>query len=173
VPVSEDLHWFDPSTLELLQLLAEQGASVPLMLLYTPLPEFRVPWPMRTHHSQIALNRLSSGEVRRMVAGVAARSGLATQRVEAVVERTVGVPLFVEELTRAVLEGSNERIADRAIPATLHDSLMARLDRLGSAKETIQIGAVIGSEFSYRLLRSIRLLMKICNRLFTVQLMQN
>ncbi|HKU27350.1 MAG TPA: AAA family ATPase [Candidatus Sulfotelmatobacter sp.] len=155
VMVSEDLHWLDPSTLELLQLLAPQGASVPLMLLCTARPEFRVPWPMRTHHSQIALNRLSSGDVRKMVAGVTARSALAIERVEAVVQRTGGVPLFVEELTRAVLEGSNEPIAGQEIPATLHDSLMARLDRLGSAKETIQIGAVIGSEFSYRLLNAV------------------
>jgi predicted ATPase/class 3 adenylate cyclase len=155
VMVSEDLHWLDPSTLELLQLLAARGASVPLMLLYTARPEFRVPWPMRTHHSQIALNRLSSRDVRKMIAGFATHSAIATEKVEAVVERTGGVPLFVEELTRAVLESSNERIASQEIPATLHDSLMARLDRLGSAKETIQIGAVIGSEFSYRLLRAV------------------
>src|SRR5262249_11867044 len=106
VLVSEDLHWLDPSSPELLEILAEQGASVALMLLYTTRPEFRAPWPMRTHHSQIALNRLSSRDVRRMVAGVAARTALASERVEAVVERTGGVPLFVEELTRAVLEGS-------------------------------------------------------------------
>ena len=155
VMVSEDLHWLDPSTLELLQLLAARGASVPLMLLYTARPEFRVPWPMRTHHSQMALNRLSSRDARKMVAGVAAHTAIATEKVEAVVERTGGVPLFVEELTRAVLEGSNERIASQEIPATLHDSLMARLDRLGSAKETIQIGAVIGGEFSYRLLHAV------------------
>jgi predicted ATPase len=130
VMASEDLHWLDPSTLELLQLLAEQGAPVPLMLLYTARPEFRVPWQMRTHHNQISLNRLSSRNVREMVAGVAARSALAKERVEAVVERTGGVPLFVEELTRAVLEGGNAPLAGRDIPATLHDSLMARLDRL-------------------------------------------
>jgi class 3 adenylate cyclase/predicted ATPase len=155
VMVSEDLHWLDPSTLELLQLLAARGASVPLMLLYTARPEFRVPWPMRTHHSQMALNRLSSRDARKMIAGVAAHTAIASEKVEAVVERTGGVPLFVEELTRAVLEGSNEDIGGQEIPATLHDSLMARLDRLGSAKETIQIGAVIGGEFSYRLLYAV------------------
>jgi predicted ATPase len=116
VLVSEDLHWLDPSTLELLQLLAEQGASVPLMLLYTARPEFRAPWPIRTHHNQIALNRLSSRDVREMVAGVAASSALTSERVEAVVERTGGVPLFVEELTRAVMEGGNAQIAGREIP---------------------------------------------------------
>jgi predicted ATPase len=155
VMVVEDLHWLDPSTLELLQLLAEQGASVPLMLLYTARPEFRAPWPMRTHHSHIALNRLSSRNVREMVTLVAARNALASESVEAVVERTGGVPLVVEELTRAVLESGSGRITSREIPATLHDSLMARLDRLGPAKEAIQIGAVIGSEFSYGLLHAV------------------
>jgi len=86
---------------------------------------------------------------------VAARNALASESVEAVVERTGGVPLFVEELTRAVLEGGNASSSGREIPATLHDSLMARLDRLGPAKEVIQIGAVIGSEFSYRLLHAV------------------
>jgi predicted ATPase len=77
---------------------------VPLMLLYTTRPEFHTPWPMRSHHSQITLNRLSARDVREMVALVAARNALASESVEAVVERTAGVPLFVEELTRAVLE---------------------------------------------------------------------
>jgi predicted ATPase len=154
--VVEDLHWLDPSTLELLQLLAEQGTTAPLMLLYTARPEFRAPWPMHTHHSQITLNRLSSRNVREIVTGVASGNSLASESVEAVVERTGGVPLFIEELTRAVLEGGSARVTGREIPATLHDSLMSRLDRLGSAKEVIQIGAVIGGgEFSYRLLHAV------------------
>src|SRR6185437_1195096 len=119
VMVTEDLHWLDPSTLELLQLLAEQGASVPLMLLYTARPEFRAPWPMHTHHNQIALNRLSSRNVREMVVGVAVGSALTSDRVDAVVQRTGGVPLFVEELIRAVLESGNALLAVRDIPATL------------------------------------------------------
>jgi len=155
VMVTEDLHWLDPSTLELLQLLAEQGASVPLMLLYTARPEYRAPWPMHTHHNQIALNRLSSRNVREMVVGVAVGSALTSDTVDTVVQRTGGVPLFVEELIRAVLESGNALLAVRDIPATLHDSLMARLDRLSSARETLQIGAVIGSEFSYGLLHAI------------------
>jgi class 3 adenylate cyclase/predicted ATPase len=155
VMVVEDLHWLDPSTLELLQLLAEQGATLPLMLLYTARPEFRAPWPMRTHHSQLTLNRLSARNVREMVALMAARDALASESVEAVVERAVGVPLFVEELTRAVLERGSAQVAGREIPLTLHDSLMARLDRLGAAKEVVQIGAVIGSEFSYGLLHAV------------------
>jgi class 3 adenylate cyclase/predicted ATPase len=151
----EDLHWLDPSTLELLQLLAEQGATAPLMLLYTARPEFRAPWPLHTHHRQLTLNRLSSRNVREMVALVAASTALATENVEAVVARTGGVPLFVEELTRAVLESGSADIISNSIPTTLHDSLMARLDRLGPAKEVIQIGAVFGSEFSYELLHAV------------------
>ena len=155
VMVVEDLHWLDPSTLELQQLLAEQGATVPLMLLYTARPEFRAQWPMRAHQTQLTLNRLSARDVREMVAQVAVRNALASESVDAVVERTGGVPLFVEELTRAVLESGSEKLTGREIPVTLHDSLMARLDRLGPAKEVIQIGAVIGSEFSYGLLHAV------------------
>jgi tetratricopeptide (TPR) repeat protein len=153
--VVEDLHWLDPSTLELEQLLAEQAPTIPLMLLYTARPEFHPQWPMRSHHTQITLNRLSARNVREMVALVAARNALASESVEAVIERTGGVPLFVEELTRAVLESGSVKMSAREIPVTLHDSLMARLDRLGAAKEVIQIGAVIGGEFSYELLHAV------------------
>jgi hypothetical protein len=148
----EDLHWLDPSTLDSQQILAEQGATVPLMLLYTARPEFHAPWPLRAHHTQITLNRLKARDVREMVAQVAARKALTDETVKAVVERTSGVPLFVEELTRELLESGMTRSSERHIPETLHDSLMARLDRLGPAKEVLQIGAVIGTEFSYELL---------------------
>ncbi len=150
----EDLHWADPSTLELIQLLVEQGARSRLLLLYTARPEFRAEWPLRAHHTQITLDRLSARNVREMIAQVAARNALASETVDAVIERTSGVPLFVEELTRSVLE-SGTRLAHREIPVTLHDSLMARLDRLGPAKEVAQVGAVIGSEFSYELLHAV------------------
>ena len=150
----EDLHWVDPSTLQLIQLLVEQGATARLLLLYTARPEFHAPWPLRAHHTQINLNRLSARNVRTMVAQVAASKAMSDETIAAVVERTSGVPLFVEELTRAVLESGNARTG-REIPATLHDSLMARLDRLGPAKEVIQVGAVIGSEFSYELLHAV------------------
>src|ERR1700751_5826944 len=103
---------------------------------------------MRSHHTQITLTRLSARNVREMVALVAARNALASESVEAVVERTGGVPLFVEELTRAVLESGNAKLSAREIPVTLHDSLLARLDRLGSAKDVLQVGSVIGGEFS-------------------------
>jgi len=155
VIATEDLHWADPSTLELTQLLVEQGASTPLLLLYTARPEFHAPWPMRPHHTQLNLNRLTARNVRTMVAQVAARIAIADETVATVVERTGGVPLFVEELTRAVLESGDAKLSGHEIPATLHDSLMARLDRLGPAKEIIQVGAVIGNEFSYELLHAV------------------
>jgi len=151
----EDLHWADPSTLELIQLLVEQGATAPLLLLYTARPEFHAQWPLRAHHTQITLNRLSARNVRTMVGEVAAQEALSEETIATVVERTSGVPLFVEELTRAVVESGNAQLTGRQIPVTLHDSLMARLDRLGQAKEVAQVGAVIGSEFSYELLHAV------------------
>jgi class 3 adenylate cyclase/tetratricopeptide (TPR) repeat protein len=155
VIVIEDLHWADASTLEVVELLAEQGPTAHLLLLCSARPEFRPQWPLRAHYTQITLNRLSARNVREMIAQVAARNALAGETVDTVIERTGGVPLFVEELTRAVLESDDAKPAGREIPATLHDSLMARLDRLGPAKEVVQIGAVIGSEFSYQLLRAV------------------
>ena len=151
----EDLHWADPSTLELLQLLVEQGTTARLLLLFTARPEFRAQWAPRTHHTQITLNRLSARNVRSMLGEVAAQKALSEETIATVLERTGGVPLFVEELTRAVLESSNAKLTEREIPVTLHDSLMARLDRLGSAKEVAQVGAVIGSEFSYEFLHAV------------------
>jgi len=154
VIVMEDLHWVDPSTLELLQTLVEQGATAPLMLLCTTRPEFRAPWPMRAHHAQITLNRLDDRHTREMVAGIIARVALSREVIDTVVKRTDGVPLFAEELTRLLTEGDG-RGGAREIPATLHDSLAARLDRLGRAKEVAQLGAVLGREFSHELLSAI------------------
>ncbi len=155
VIATEDLHWVDPSTLELIQLLVEQGATARLLLLYTARPEFHPPWTMRAHHTQITLNRLSARDARTIVGEVAAQGALSDETITTVVERTGGVPLFVEELTRVVLESGDGKLTSSAIPATLHDSLMARLDRLGPAKEVIQVSAVIGSEFSYELLHAV------------------
>ena len=151
---TEDLHWVDPSTLELIQLLVDQGATAQLLLLYTARPEFHAPWPQRAHHTQITVNRLSGRDIRTMVAQIAARNALSDETIATVVERTGGVPLFVEELTRAVLESGGDNV-NREIPATLHDSLMARLDRLGAAKDVAQVAAVIGREFSYELLHTV------------------
>lgn len=151
----EDLHWADPSTLELIQLLVEQGQRVRLFLVCTARPELHLHWPLRAHHTQITLNRLSARNARIMVQEVAAQNALSGETLQTVIERTGGVPLFVEELTRAVLESGDAKHPHSEIPVTLHDSLMARLDRLGDAKEVIQVGAVIGDEFSYELLRAV------------------
>jgi predicted ATPase len=136
----EDLHWADASTLEFLELLVDQAATAPVMVLLTTRPEFEAPWPTRAHHAQITLGRLRDHEVREMVAAVAAKATLTTQAFEAVRSRASGVPLFVEELTRAVLERGGSD-ASREIPKTLQHSLMARLDRLGPAKEVAQVAS--------------------------------
>jgi DNA-binding winged helix-turn-helix (wHTH) protein/tetratricopeptide (TPR) repeat protein len=155
VIVTEDLHWADASTLELIQLIIEQSATGRLLLLCTARPEFRAQWHWRAHHTQVTLNRLSVPEARTMVREAAGRKALSDESIAAVVERTSGVPLFVEELTRAVVEAGDEKLSGE-IPVTLHDSLMARLERLGAAKEVAQVAAVVGGEFSYELLRAIQ-----------------
>ena len=152
----EDLHWADPSTLELIQLLAEQCSMAPLMLICTARPEFHAPWPLRAHHTVMTLNRLSARNVREMVAGVSPETPLSPDNVEVVVQRSGGVPLFVEELTRLVLQSGDGEAVLRQIPATLEDSLMARLDRLtDSAREVAQVASVIGNEFSWELLSTV------------------
>ena len=150
--VLEGLHWIDPSTMELTQLLAEQGATVPLMMIVTSRPDFRPPWSPRAHHAQLILSRLTAAEERRMVAAMPESAALPHDVVDTIVERASGIPFFIEELTRLVLEGGDR---SSEIPATLQDSLMARLDRLGPAKEVAQISAVIGREFSYEVLRAV------------------
>lgn len=150
----EDLHWVDPSTLELTQTLVEQAATAPLMLLGTARPEFRAPWPAQPHHAQITLSRLNDLETRAMITGLAARALLASDMIDTVVKRTDGVPLFAEELTRLILEGDG-RPAAREIPVTLQGSLTARLDRLGPTREVAQVAAVLGREFSYELLHAV------------------
>jgi class 3 adenylate cyclase len=139
VIAAEDLHWADPSTLELLELLLEQEATARLLLLYTGRPEFRPQWPLRAHYLLNTLSRLSTRNVRTMVGQVAAHKVLSEEAVGAVFERTGGVPLFVEELTRALLEGGSGKFITREIPVTLHDSLMARLDRLGAPKRSSKL----------------------------------
>jgi class 3 adenylate cyclase/predicted ATPase len=150
----EDLHWADPTTLDVLRGLAERGALAPLFIVATTRPEFRLPWNMRSHHGTISLAPLDRSQVRDMVTELSARHALPRDVMEDVAERTGGVPLFVEEVTRLLLE-RGEQGGVRAIPPTLQQSLMARLDRLGSAREVAQIGAVIGRDFSYGLLRAV------------------
>ena len=116
VVATEDLHWADASTLELIQLLVEQGATARLLLLYTARPEFRAQWPPRAHYTQITLNRLSARNVRTMVEEVAASKAMSDETIATVIERTGGVPLFVEELTRAVLESGDGGLTGRRDP---------------------------------------------------------
>jgi class 3 adenylate cyclase/tetratricopeptide (TPR) repeat protein len=147
----EDLHWADPTSLDLLRALADRGAQAPLLLLATTRPEFRPPWSLRSHHSLIALSPLDRAGVARMVGEISASHALSKEVIEGVSERTGGVPLFVEEVTRLLLE-RGERGGVQAIPPTLQQSLAARLDRLGPAREVAQIGAVLGRDFTYPLL---------------------
>jgi len=150
----EDLHWADPTTLDLFRGIAERGALAPLFVLLTARPEFRPPWGARSHHSAISLVPLDRCQVRHMVEKLAARHALAKEVIEGVTERTGGVPLFIEEVTRLLLE-RNEQGGIQAIPPTLQQSLTARLDRLGPAREVAQIAAVIGRGFSYPLVRAV------------------
>ena len=150
----EDLHWADPTSLDLMRALAERGAQAPLLIIATARPEFRPPWSVRSHHSVISLSPLDRVQIAKMVAELSAHHALPRDIVEGVSERTGGVPLFIEEVTRLLLE-RGEQGGGQAIPPTLQQSLAARLDRLGSARETAQIGAVLGRGFSYALLESV------------------
>jgi len=155
----EDLHWADPSTLELLTLFLNQVPTTWLLAVLTYRPEFTPPWGSHSYLSQMTLNRLGRAHVEAMVEQVTGGKILPKEVVQQIVSKTDGVPLFVEELTKTVLEsiesiGSIESVGS-VIPATLHDSLMARLDRLGMAKEVAQLGATLGREFNYELLRAV------------------
>jgi class 3 adenylate cyclase/predicted ATPase len=150
----EDLHWADPTSLDLLQALAERGAQAPLLIIATTRPEFRPPWSARSHHSVICLSPLDRAQVAKMVSELSAHHALPRDIVEGVNERTGGVPLFVEEVTRLLLERGQPG-GPQAIPPTLQQSLAARLDRLGEAREVAQVGAVLGRDFTYALLRDV------------------
>ena len=150
----EDLHWADPTSLDLMARLAERGAQSPLLVVATTRPEFRATWAMRSHHGVISLAPLDRAQVRKMVGEIASRHALSDETIDGVGDRTGGVPLFVEEVTRLLLERDAQGGA-QAIPPTLQQSLAARLDRLGEAREVAQIGAVLGRDFSYQLLRDV------------------
>ncbi len=149
----EDLHWTDHSTLELLAQIAERINNHPLLLLMTTRPQFSVPWTLDT---SIQLNRLPSDQVMELVRRIA-EVPLPTELVEQIVRRADGNPLFVEELTKMVTEAgtSDTTRAQIAIPATLQDSLMARLDRLAPAKTIVQVGASVGREFPFQLMQEL------------------
>jgi len=161
--IFEDLHWIDPTSRELLDLTVETITDLPVLLVATYRPEFQPPWVGQSQVTVIALNRLGRNEGARLVHQLAGNLGaLPPDIVDEIVERTDGVPLFVEELTKAVVEAGADRghvsvsavpSSSLAVPATLHASLLGRLDRLGpAAKNVAQVGAAIGRDFSYELL---------------------
>jgi tetratricopeptide (TPR) repeat protein len=162
----EDMHWADPSTLELLRRLLIQVPAARILMMLTGRPEFCPAWPPGSNLTQLTLNRLTRPEVELMLRQLTGDKHLPTAVVQQVVTKTDGIPLFVEELTKMVLESGwlRERENDYeltgnapqlAIPTTLHDSLMSRLDRLGVAKDVAQLGATLGREFPYEVLRAV------------------
>jgi class 3 adenylate cyclase/predicted ATPase/tRNA A37 threonylcarbamoyladenosine biosynthesis protein TsaE len=164
--VWEDLHWADPSTLELLGAVLDQSPTASMLSVLTCRPEFHPPWSPRSHLAQLTLNRLTRPQVIEMARRLSGGKTLPDPVVEQIVTKTDGVPLFIEEMTKAILEsGHLAEAGDRhenagslptvAIPTTLHDSLMARLDRLVTAKTLAQHAAVIGRHFSYAVLRAV------------------
>ncbi|MGA2057878.1 MAG: adenylate/guanylate cyclase domain-containing protein [Bradyrhizobium sp.] len=148
----EDAHWIDATTLEMVARLVDSISRARLLIVVSARPDFTAPWLARPHATLITLGRLGRGECMQVVASVAAAHGLAANTIAAIVAKTDGVPLFIEELTRSVMESAGE---DSAVPATLKDSLMARLDRLGGAREIAQIAAVIGRQFTFALLEAV------------------
>jgi class 3 adenylate cyclase/tetratricopeptide (TPR) repeat protein len=154
VLVFEDLQWLDPTSIDLVHALTAGGATAPILILATARPEFRPTWGLQPHHKVISLAPLHETQVLRMIAELASRRALSTEVMKRVSDRAGGVPLFVEEVTRLILE-RGERRAVQVIPPTLRQSLAARLDRLGSAREVAQIGSVLGRSFSYALLREV------------------
>ena len=164
--ITEDLHWLDPSTLEFLTLLVGKTATMRLFTLLTCRPTFRSEWPPHPHVTQLTLSRLSRPDTAMMLERVAGGKALPVEVREQLLTKTDDIPLFVEELTKMVMESGLVREVDGrfelegplpplAIPATLHDSLVTRLDRLAAAKPVAQLGATIGREFSFDLLQAI------------------
>src|SRR5208282_667461 len=160
--IFEDAHWVDPTSLELFGRAVDRIASLRVLLLVTFRPEFEPPWIGRPHVTALTINRLAQRDIDAMIDRVVGNKLLPASIRQDIIERTDGIPLFVEEMTKAVLEAEGEVAARQtaaaipspalAVPASLHASLMARLDRLGPAKEVAQVGAVIGREFSHALL---------------------
>ena len=164
--VFEDAHWIDPTSRELLDLILDRVSRFPLLLLVTFRPELQHAWSGQPHVTTLLLNRLDGRDGATLVERVAGNTGLSRDIVDEIVDRADGVPLFVEELTKAVLESGDDKqvaavltaspSASLSIPATLHASLVARLDRLGPiAKEVGQVGAVLGREFGYELIEQV------------------
>ena len=156
--IFEDVHWIDPTSLETLGRAVDRIRTLGALLIITYRPEFEAPWIERPHVTALTINRLGEREIAAMIDRVIGNKALPAGVRQEIIERTDGIPLFVEEMTKAVLEAESEGEAHQtaaavplsalAVPASLHASLMARLDRLGPAKEVGQIGAAIGREFS-------------------------
>ncbi len=152
VMVFEDAHWIDPTSRELLDLTVERVRGLPVLLIVTFRPEFQPPWIGQPQVTMLALNRLDRHDRTALVEQISGVKALPDEVIDQIAERTDGVPLFVEELTKSVLESGVPLVG---IPTTLHDSLMARLDRLGSVRHVAQTGAAIGREFPYALLQAV------------------
>ena len=163
--ILEDAHWADPTSMEAFSRAVDRTRTFGVLLIVTYRPEFEPPWTGRPNVTVLTLNRLGEREIAAMIDGVTGNKRLPESVRHDIIERTDGIPLFVEEITKAVLEAENEGATERAVaaipspsvavPASLHASLMARLDRLGSAKEVAQIGAVIGREFPHALIAAV------------------
>jgi predicted ATPase len=163
--IVEDAHWIDPTSLEVFGRTVDRIKTLPVLLIVTFRPEFNAPWAGRSHVTSLSLNRLGEREATAIIVRLVGNKELPADVMAEIVERTDGIPLFVEEMTKAVLKaggaGEARHIAAAvpsaalAVPASLHASLMARLDRLGSAKDVAQIGAAIGREFSHPLLAAV------------------
>jgi class 3 adenylate cyclase/predicted ATPase len=164
--IVEDLHWTDPTTLELLNLVLDQTPTASMLVLLTCRPHFQPAWHHRSYLTEMTLNHLSHAQVAQIVHGMTAGETLPHEVLAQIIEKTDGVPLFVEEMTKAILESGQltavdghyeltRSFATLAIPATLQDSLMARLDRLVTAKAVAQYAAVIGRQFPYALLQAV------------------
>jgi class 3 adenylate cyclase/tetratricopeptide (TPR) repeat protein len=166
VMLLEDAHWIDPTSLDLTGRLVERVQDLAVLIVVTARPEFAAPWIGRPHFTALALNRFERSQVVTMIDRIMSSRALPTEVLDQIIAKTDGVPLFVEELTKSVLESGLLReengayvlasaLTPLAIPSTLHDSLTARLDRLSPIKEIAQIGAAIGREFSYDLLEAV------------------
>ncbi|MEM9781309.1 MAG: AAA family ATPase [Pseudomonadota bacterium] len=164
--IFEDLHWIDPSSLEMLVSLIERLARLPVLMIVSARPEFQAPWPDHAHVTTMSLSRLDSELGERLMANVTGTHALPRAVVMKILERADGVPLFIEELTKTVVEsGSIEEMtsghgtggtrSDVSIPTTLHASLLARLDRLEPVRDVAQIGAALGREFSFDILQKV------------------
>ena len=163
--IFEDVHWIDPTTLEALGRTVDRLRTLRVLLIATHRPEFEPPWTGRPYVTALSLNRLGEREIAAMIDSVTGNKPLPENVRQDIVERTDGIPLFVEEITKAALEAAAEGTAERAIaaipqskiavPASLHASLMARLDRLGPAKEVVQIGSALGREFPHALIAAV------------------